>query len=78
MIWWNPYCEVTNSIFEPSVVVLSLIYQSLDFILKGLLVLQLNVSWIQLECLKSSLKLSVNFFKAITCLAQRSIKRRLF
>ena len=34
MIWMNPYCEVTNSIYAASVVVLSLIYQFLDFILK--------------------------------------------
>ena len=31
MIWWSPYCEVTNSIFASSVVVLSLIYQILNF-----------------------------------------------
>ena len=35
MIWWKPYCEVENSISAPSVVVLSLIYQFLDFILKS-------------------------------------------
>ena len=34
MIWLNPYCEGANQIFEP-VVVLSLIYQFLDLILKS-------------------------------------------
>ena len=32
MLW---YCKMKNSIFAPSVVVLSLIYQFLDFILKS-------------------------------------------
>ena len=35
IIWWSRYCEVTNSIFAPYVVVSSLIYQSLDFILNS-------------------------------------------
>ena len=36
MIWMNPYCEVTNSIYAACVVVLSLIYRFFDFILKTL------------------------------------------
>ena len=35
MIWWSPNSEVKNSIFAPSVVVLALMYQSLDFIFKS-------------------------------------------
>ena len=31
----SPYCEITNSIFAPSVVVLSLIYQFLDLLLNS-------------------------------------------
>ena len=63
MIWWSPNCEVRNSIFAPSQVVLSLIYQLLDFILKSpstTVKSELDSARVS----RVSSKLSVNFSKS--------------
>ena len=62
MIWWSQYCEVTNSIFATFVVVLSLIYQFLDFISKSLST-AINCELDSARISKVSPKLSVNFSK---------------
>ena len=63
MIWWSPYCEVTKSIFAPSVVDLSLIYQLLDFILKSPST-KIKCELDSASVSKVSQKLSVNFSKS--------------
>ena len=63
MIRWSPYCKVTNSIFAPSVVVLSLIYQFFDFIFKSpSATIKSELDSVRL--FRVSSKLSVNFSKS--------------
>ena len=73
----EPYCEVTNSIFASSVVVLSLIYQFLDFRLKSprtAIKSELDSSRVS----RVSSKLSVNFSKSSLVLTRISINRNKF
>ena len=75
MILWNPNFEVTNSIFAPSVVALSSIYLFLHFILKSpntMISCELHsfrVYRVEIIC---------KFFRAITYLTRRSIKKNKF
>ena len=56
-------CSVTNSIFAPSVVVLSLIYQFLDFIFESpSTTIKCELDSVRVS--KVSLKLSLNYSKA--------------
>ena len=64
----SPYCEITNSIFAPSVVVLSLIYQFLDLLL--------NSRSTTIKC--ELVEIIWNVFKAINFLTWASMKRNKF